>query len=353
MSKRDLPTPAVVSEWRSRLAGWTGGFLLFETLTGLAIYLLPFSRYTQLSLLLHTILGILFLLPITFYLARHWWVRKRGSLTHYQLLGYVAAGILALCVASGLVVTRQGFTGPRLNATWDATHLLTGLGLSLFVLVHLVTVLVRQVRDVESRQQVRKAQSLYFRRTAMVCAVLLLAGGIWAGMVGEPIADRSFPPDYNWRFGEDRPFAPSMARVDHDRWHKDVQRQVLHWVSTDLHPQFEAAFNRSADERVGPLDRIRECATRASLGERARQGLEEVLSQAADDLKKSGAIAGATLAGSARCGTAGCHTQIYEEWLPSAHRYSSRETATTPSAHRNDTSTSNRMGGSPNASATS
>src|SRR5262249_11864893 len=30
-------------------------------------------------------------------------------------------------------------------------------------------------------------------------------------------------------------------------------------------------------------------------------------------------------AGSARCGASGCHTQIYEEWKPSAHRYAAMD----------------------------
>lgn len=37
-----------------------------------------------------------------------------------------------------------------------------------------------------------------------------------------------------------------------------------------------------------------------------------------------GAIHPAALAGSASCGTAGCHDEIHDEWAPSAHRYASR-----------------------------
>ncbi len=39
-----------------------------------------------------------------------------------------------------------------------------------------------------------------------------------------------------------------------------------------------------------------------------------------------GAFDERSLAGSASCGTAGCHTQILEEWKPSAHRYAAMDT---------------------------
>lgn len=39
----------------------------------------------------------------------------------------------------------------------------------------------------------------------------------------------------------------------------------------------------------------------------------------------NGAFDARSLAGSATCGSAGCHTQIYDEWKPSAHRYAAMD----------------------------
>ncbi len=39
----------------------------------------------------------------------------------------------------------------------------------------------------------------------------------------------------------------------------------------------------------------------------------------------NGAFDARSLAGSATCGSSGCHTQIYDEWQPSAHRYSAMD----------------------------
>jgi len=39
----------------------------------------------------------------------------------------------------------------------------------------------------------------------------------------------------------------------------------------------------------------------------------------------NGAFDPRSLAGSATCGSSGCHTQIYDEWIPSAHRYAAMD----------------------------
>ena len=79
-----------VAEWRSGLSGLTGAFLLFTSLSGLFIYLLPFSVFNQFNVIIHTLVGVFMLLPITWFALRHWTARKKGNLSHYQLLGYVS-----------------------------------------------------------------------------------------------------------------------------------------------------------------------------------------------------------------------------------------------------------------------
>ncbi len=66
MTGRVVPSSAQSSralEWRSRLSIFVGGLLLFEAITGLWIWLLPFSVFSQVSVLVHTAAGILFLVP--------------------------------------------------------------------------------------------------------------------------------------------------------------------------------------------------------------------------------------------------------------------------------------------------
>jgi hypothetical protein len=253
-----------IAEWRSLLAGVTGALLLFATLSGLSIYLLPFSEFNQLSVLLHTGMGLAMLAPVTWYLVRHWLARRGGNLSHYQLLGYAAVALLAICVASGVVVTWQGIVGPRMSYAWDLVHLVSGIAAALFVIVHLITIIVRRVSK-QSLLALRGARRVFFVRSTVGAAVLLAATGFWAGLHSTPEVYRPLPDDYNWKFGEDRPFAPSLARLDDGSW--SVQN-------------------------------------------------------ASRDTQRRAALSPGALTGSAGCGTSGCHQEIYDEWLPSAHRYS-------------------------------
>ncbi|MCP5112282.1 MAG: hypothetical protein GY953_15770, partial [bacterium] len=108
------------------------------------------------------------------------------------------------------------------------------------------------LRDWKSRQA---APALYYLKRAGVWTVAALVPVAIASLVYQsPQLQTTFPEDYSWLYGEDRPFAPSLATTPENQ----------------------------------PID--------------PRQ-----------------------LAGSLNCGTAGCHTQIVEEWVPSAHRYSAMD----------------------------
>ena len=76
---------------------------------------------------------------------------------------------------------------------------------------------------------------------------------------------------------------------------------------------------------MGLCEQIRESAAAVQLDDAQRGEFDRILAGATDHIKAHGAIDPRLLAGSARCGTTGCHEQIYEEWLPSAHRYSSMD----------------------------
>ena len=53
-----------LQNWRSRLAILAAGYLLFETLSGLAILFAPFSVPSQIVVLVHTLIGLIFLIPL-------------------------------------------------------------------------------------------------------------------------------------------------------------------------------------------------------------------------------------------------------------------------------------------------
>lgn len=316
---------AAAGEWRSWLAAAAAAYLLFEAVSGLAIYLLPFGRVAQFSVLVHTLAGFVAMVPLTWYLVRHWWVNKAGNLSHYQLMGYVAVAMLTACTVSGLVVTWQGVVGPRMSRAWDVAHLTTGIGLTLFSAVHILMVALKRANNPAARLALRRARLAYYRSALVGCGVLVAVCAGWTAVYRAPVHDSAFPPDYNWRFGDDRPFAPSMSRVDHSDWSGTVRRGVLEAVGTEHRDKFLEAMTRPSIEPVGLLKRVRDCAATAGLDPKRKQALEAVVASAAGTVKRAGAIEAQTLADSASCGTSGCHQQIYEEWAPSAHRYASMD----------------------------
>jgi hypothetical protein len=146
-------TPRVdaAAEWRRPLTGTVLGLLAFESLTGLTIYLLPFSEFNQFAVLLHTALGLLMLAPVAWYVAQHWYRRFRGNFSHYQLLGYLAAVALLVVCVSGLVLSFQALWGTRITPLWDLMHIIVGFALIGLLAVHLLVLVVRPVHFLGTR----------------------------------------------------------------------------------------------------------------------------------------------------------------------------------------------------------
>ena len=194
--------------WVSRLAVLAFAVLVFESVTGLAITLAPFHSAVQWSVLLHTLIGVLTLLPVAWYLVVHWLDYKHYSMSHVMLLGYVATVALAVCVASGTVVTVQGLFSLRMSSVWRQVHLISTLVTLGSVLPHFVLVLVRIRRartDPGTRSFLVRTGTLTVGCVALVALLPLLYSG--SEYVNE------FPEDYHFLiYGEDRPFAPSLAQ---------------------------------------------------------------------------------------------------------------------------------------------
>ena len=258
----ETPSPTTTSasridpviEWRSRFLIFTSAVLLFESITGLSIYLLSFSVFNQFAVLGHTAVGLVTLLPVTAYAIRHWWVRRGGNLSHLQLLGYGTALSLLVVSISGLVLTYDGLWGIRRSRLWGSVHVAGTFVFLFFMVAHLLTLIFRRVNNAEARQSLKTARRRYYVGTIGGGAVLTAACGLLAYGYTPEQWNNAFPADYELPFGAERPFAPSLARTD---------------------------TNRAVDPR--------------------------------------------SLAESEGCGTSGCHPEITEEWLPSAHRYSSMD----------------------------
>jgi len=204
-----------LQNWRSHLAILAAGYLLFETLSGLAILFVPFSVPSQIVVLVHTLIGLVFLIPCGWYLIRHWIEYFRNPLSHIVLVGYLGFAALALCLISGAVLTVQAIWGVRISYGWDTVHIVTTFATLIFVLLHTIP-LARRVPQLSSLTAAEGSSPprAYFRGALVFtlgCAVLAALGSL---AYRSPSMQREFPEDYSFSYGQDRPFAPSLARTE-------------------------------------------------------------------------------------------------------------------------------------------
>jgi len=320
------------------------GFLL---ITGLGILLVPFSTGGQVTVLAHTAGGLVFLVPLLAYLVPHLKARWRDRYSHLLLLGWMAGVVLGTVTVSGVVLTVQAAFGRRIDYGWDLVHTIFGCASAVLILGHMLPV-IRKNRPGEWRYVLRLLS--WTGALGLLLSVASYAGG---AAVPAPERRMALPEDYGYRYG-DNPFTPSLARTD-------LQARIdqdKRWLETleELHKDPSLA----TEERLADFLRIAEaghatdveCSLRgeevlgleqdaariASLKEIAgapadakKRGLLDLLQTVRADLEKSRAafhersgIATGALAGSASCGTTGCHEEITREWEPSAHRYASR-----------------------------
>ncbi|MEE9268925.1 MAG: multiheme c-type cytochrome [Candidatus Krumholzibacteria bacterium] len=202
-------------EWRAISAILVMGLLIFETLTGLAIYLLPFSLSIQFMVLVHTAAGLIFIFPYTWYQIRHWLVYRRQTMTHVKMTGYLSLVATLVCGVSGIVLTFQALFATRISYVWDTTHIVSTFALIAFALPHVFTLLLRnwRLKDNERVAQVVAAVRVFGWGSLGVAVALFAVTALWM-YAYEPVEFRNdFPQDYNFTHGEDRPFMPSLAQT--------------------------------------------------------------------------------------------------------------------------------------------
>ncbi len=251
-------------EWiESRRRGWSdwaarasAGWLLFCTLTGLSLWFAPFSRFNQLGLALHTLLGLALLPVVAVYSWRHAARYWSAPLSQVKFTGWAAATALTVCIASGLVLTVQAALDSQIDYAWRLTHQLSTVATLAFVAPHVIAPLKRERRSGHAGRTSLWSPARNWARAASLIALAGVAAGAAFSLALRPTDyEMEFPADYERRAYEGLgPFAPSLANTAH-----------------------------------------------------------------------GGALAPTALSGSASCGTSGCHEQIYEEWLPSAHRYAAMD----------------------------
>lgn len=310
-------------EWRRPLTGLALGWSLYESLSGLCIYLLAFSEFNQFSVLAHTVLGLALVLPVLAYVVQHWYRRFRGNFSHYHLLGYLSAVALLVSCMSGVVLTVQAYFGARITPRWDLVHIVSSLAFMGLLGAHLLTLIVRSAGVSVHRKLLRAAwRSCGVQTTIWAGIPVALCAVAAVGYEAMPTST-TFPAGYSFRYGADRPFAPSLARLDMSHAETALKLQLESILGPE---RFRALARKLVPDpwrHEGLISLAERGCAEFSLSATQRGKVEAALAVAREAFASQGAIHPRALAGSEQC--ARCHQQIVDEWLPSAHRYASMD----------------------------
>lgn len=256
-SRSDSPRELARSGWASRLAVAFTVALAFLGLSGLWSYLAPFSLFSQFLLLAHVAIGVICTAMAGPYLVRHLGAWMRQKATASMFLGWALLAVVVVAIASGLWLTGESLWALRLSPTWDLVHLVGGLAGLALVIAHLVAAILRRIASARTDRDLAGAMASFGRRSAGWFGVVL--GVVLSIALGWPQVEMRFdvPADYT---------LPAYAQ-EFDEYRGNP---------------FAPTYARTHDGRL---------------------------------------VSPELLSGSVSCGRGGCHSQIVEEWQPSAHRF--------------------------------
>ena len=306
-------------DFRTLLTWIASGLLLYLLVSGALIFWLPFGVYAQYSVIVHSVAGVLALLPVAIIVVMHWRRRDASIAGKPAALAKVGVVVLAISLASGLAIVLQSVLGRQVDDVWWLAHQLSALAFGAVLFLHLLPILARYANTPSTPRRIA-------RRWFLLAAAVLLAAplGITSWLAGEVETVprfQAFPDDYAWRYGEDRPFWPSRARIEGSPWEQEIRAGLTGMFGEEERERLLSSMADDSDKQAGPLDRLRQEASLMTLAEDRQQQVDRLLAAAGESMMHQGALEPEPLLGSESCGSGGCHDDIYKEWVPSAHGF--------------------------------
>lgn len=162
--------------------GWlnsalVAGLLVFLAAGGLAIWILPFSPFVQISILLHTALGVAATAAFAAWQLSHWLAARKAPRRPRKIAAYAGFWLLAASLISGLVVAWQAVFALYASHLWSQIHLWTGVLALPFLAWHVLPDRAGSAMDL-------RAGRLWLWRGAAVVTALLLACSVLVTAVG-------------------------------------------------------------------------------------------------------------------------------------------------------------------------
>jgi hypothetical protein len=213
-----LPVPhAFLKKHGALLFGTVNGILAFLLLTGLGIWLLPFSVTAQASVLLHTLMGLLVVFPFTIWQLSHWLATRKAAWRFRKFCAYAGFWILASNIVSGVLLSWQAIFSLNISHLWDGVHLWSGIAAVSLIAVHAwpgpKTTVVRGANhppEGTSLELSAGRRRIWTWVAGMAGAFLVFLAGLAAFYQEPDYTHYKLPAGYQLPFGKD-PFAPSLA----------------------------------------------------------------------------------------------------------------------------------------------
>ncbi len=205
----DRPATGSADGWHSLRVRLCLASLVTLTGSGLAITFGGFRPSIQWTVLMHTVLGAVTLVPVVGYGVVHVVAYRRHALSSTTLLGWIAMAGLCVASISGVVLTVQALVGTRTSDSWRTIHFIATLGLVGGMVPHLAAALLRQRKNGPVLGWSGNVLWIVGAAVAVTAACLGLPH-VYSGVRYA----NAFPADYSYLYGTNRPFAPSLARTD-------------------------------------------------------------------------------------------------------------------------------------------
>lgn len=301
------------------------GMLVYALISGLLIWLLPFGRYSQYSVLVHSITGVVLSVPICRQMYRHWRRRRDFIEGGPKTLALVAVAVMSVCFLSGLYLVWNGTFGGKGLGLAGPFHLYAGLALGLVIIWHLSPIFARYRKTQPTIR--REARQRIVGISGMIVVGLLSLSWILAATTDrEEGVFASFASAYDLPYGDDRPFWPSRAEIDSPPWKMQLQADLETIMDEEELQRLLNAALYGADNESGPIDRVNKFLQNLELAPAQLETASNALRQASTGRQEHGALRIDAYPRAESCGDAGCHQEIYNEWRPSAHGFAAEDT---------------------------
>ena len=201
------------NKWHSSLMIWVVGILFFELISGLVIYLVPFSLTSQVAVILHTALGLVAVIPYIIYQIRHWLSYRNNKLTQHKLIGYIAMATAVAAAITGLLLTYEAAFLTNINYWLDQIHIVATFAFLLSVVPHIGLLIIRDYKATRDKKtnSIIKEEKVFGFRALSVITILTAVGFLFTYSYTPVEYHNNFPADYQFTYGKDKPFEPSLA----------------------------------------------------------------------------------------------------------------------------------------------